>query len=74
MANAEADLIFVDPYGEPQDNDLVVDTGSMSEVADPPAARIQIAHDFGTSHTVHHLNDLHQPETVNAIRASFQIP
>lgn len=74
VANVGADLIFVDQEGVPQNNDLVVDTISMSEVADLPAARIQIVKDFGTSDVVHHLNYFHQPETVQAIRTSFGVP
>jgi hypothetical protein len=61
-----ADMIFEGP------NDLVVDTSSMKEVADN--AIIPIAHDFGTSDKVHHLNYFHQQETVAAIRKSLAIP
>jgi hypothetical protein len=61
-----ADLIFE------SDNDLVVDTASMCEVAD--SKLVAIAHDFGTTDRVHHLNYFVQPETAQAVRKSFGIP
>ena len=61
-----ADLVF---QGQ---NDLVVDTGSMDEVADQRT--IGIAHDFGTTEEVRHLNYFRRAETVDAIRRSFGIP
>jgi hypothetical protein len=60
-----ADLIF---EGH---NDLVVDTGSMCEVADSRV--VSIAHDFGTTDAVHHTNYFVQPQTVAAIRATFAV-
>jgi len=60
-----ADLIF---DGQ---NDLVVDTESMCEVADKRV--IAIAHDFGTTDRVHHVNYFVQPETAQAVRKSFGI-
>jgi hypothetical protein len=61
-----ADVVF------PDQNDLVVDTRSMSEVAD--GKKIPLAHDFGTTGRVHHTNYFQQPETAQAIRATFAIP
>ena len=52
-------------------NDLIVDTGSMSEVAD--SRLVTIAHDFGTTDRVHHTNYFAQAETVQAVRKSFAI-
>ena len=52
-------------------NDLVVDTASMAEVAD--GKPITLAHDFGTGERVHHTNYFVQPETTQAIRATFGI-
>lgn len=65
VADLGADLLFA------TSNDLVVDTASMTDVADKHV--IPIAHDFGTSDTVHHLNYFHQPETIAAIRRTFGI-
>jgi pimeloyl-ACP methyl ester carboxylesterase len=61
-----ADVIF---QGE---NDLIVDTGSMCEVADKCV--VSVAHDFGTTDRVHHTNYFEQTETAEAIRKSFSIP
>ncbi len=66
LADLGADLVF---KGK---NDLVVDTLSMSEVAD--ATNIVSAHDFGDTDAVHHLNYFRQPLTVAGIRSSFGIP
>lgn len=60
-----ADLIF---DGQ---NDLVVDTESMCEVAD--SRLVTLAHDFGTTDRVHHVNYFVQPETAQAVRKSFRI-
>ena len=60
-----ADLVFEGP------NDLIVDTGSMAEVADQRI--IHVAHDFGTTDRVHHTNYFVQSETVHAVRKSFAI-
>ncbi len=65
IADLGADMLF------PAENDLIVDTESMTDVAD--RNQVAIAHDFGTNNTVHHLNYFHQPETVAAIRKSFKI-
>ena len=59
-------------------NDLVVNTASMDEtgeLAGPPPVRAVIAtvaHDFGTSPTVHHCNYFQQRETIKAIRTIFK--
>ena len=53
------------------DNDLVVDTDSMTEAAD--GRKLALAHDFGTSTSVFHTNYFRQPETVAAIRKTFGI-
>lgn len=66
LGDLGADLIF---SGE---NDLVVDTPSMAEVADGRA--VTVAHDFGTTDRVHHTNYFVQPETPRAIRAALRIP
>lgn len=57
-----------------QENDLVVDTRSMSEFVVPPVpipAKRQ--YDFGTSDTVHHLNYFEQRETLDFILGSFGV-
>jgi hypothetical protein len=64
IADSAADYVFDGP------NDLVVDTTSMAEVAD--GRTVSIAHDFGTSPTVHHTNYFVQPETAKAIRDSLR--
>jgi hypothetical protein len=60
-----ADIIF------PDHNDLIVDTGSMTEVADDRL--VAVAHDFGTTDRVHHTNYFAQPETAAAVRKSLGI-
>jgi len=60
-----ADIIF------PDQNDLVVDTGSMCDVAD--GREVTLAHDFGTTDRVHHTNYFNQIETAAAVRKSFAI-
>lgn len=65
-----ADLIF------DQDNDLVVDTRSMTELfkdGDNVLSRIERVFDFGTRSDVHHTNYFRQPETVKFIRESLGI-
>jgi hypothetical protein len=62
------------------ENDLVVDTSSMVDLAD----ELRIEHlsnayrkdhvvEFGTNATVHHCNYFQQPRTVAAIRTAFQV-
>jgi hypothetical protein len=69
--DAATNFVFED------ENDLVVNTASMDETGElpgPPAARAviaTIAHDFGTSRSVHHCNYFRQRETIRAIRTTF---
>jgi hypothetical protein len=65
LGDIGADLIFDGP------NDLVVDTYSMSEVAD--TRNVKIVHDFGTSQIVHHTNYFVQKETAVAIGRTLTI-
>lgn len=65
LGDLGADIIF------DGDNDLVVDTSSMSEVAD--AREVEIVQDFGTSATVHHTNYFVQKETAEAIGRTLGI-
>jgi len=65
--NASADLIFQ------TENDLVVDTRGMNELADRTSLPDKNVHDFGTSATVHHTNYFRQRETVEFIRRSYDI-
>lgn len=65
IADFGADFIF---DGQ---NDLVVDTASMTEVGGTQP--IKVARDFGTTDRVHHTNYFRQPETVKAIRDTFGI-
>lgn len=68
--NLGADLVF------DQDNDLVVDTRSMTELfkdGDKVLNRVEKVFDFGTRSDVHHTNYFRQPETVKFIRESLGI-
>jgi hypothetical protein len=61
LANAAADGIF------PKENDMVVDTGSMSELG---AGRLlRRSHDYGTNPDVHHLNYFTRPTTTLKIQS-----
>jgi hypothetical protein len=62
----DADTIFQ------SENDLVVDTYSMTEVADN--RNVKIIKDFGTSDLVHHSNYFNQRDTAYAIQTTFAIP
>jgi len=71
MLNTAADLVFDGP------NDLVVDTTSMTSLADAfdqatiPAERMER---FGNSSAVvHHLNYFQQPETLRLIRKAWRL-
>lgn len=64
-ADLGADVIF------PGDNDLVVDTDSMTDFSARPFAGAQL--DYGTSATVHHTNYFEQQRTLDFILASFEI-
>ena len=59
LANIVADAIF------DGDNDLVVDTPSMTRLADKLRIPSEHTLDFGTSETVHHLNYFAQAETTD---------
>jgi len=63
-----ADAIFRD-----RENDLVVDTQSMTQICSGNS-KIVSTHDFGLSRTVHHCNYFRQPETVAYFRNVLQIP
>jgi len=68
--NLGADLVF------DQDNDLVVDTRSMTELfkdGESVLNRIERTFDFGTRSDVHHTNYFRQPETIRFIRESLGI-
>lgn len=65
LGDLGADIIFE------AENDLVVDTSSMSEVAD--LRQVKIVHDFGTNPNVHHTNYFIQKETAAAIAQTFTI-
>jgi len=66
--NFGADVIFQD-----RQNDLVVDTESMTRICD---GTIQFAtqHNFGTSRDVHHCNYFRQPKTVEYFSKVLKIP
>ena len=66
-ANLGADLVFDAP------NDLVVDTSSMSYLADKLVLLDDNIHDFGKTDVVHHLNYFRQPETLEHIRRAFEM-
>lgn len=67
-ANAAADLVFDAP------NDLVVDTGSMTDLADGVLLAPERLHDFETNDRVHHTNYFRQRETVQLLRAVLLPP
>lgn len=67
LVNWTADLVF------DGDNDLVVDTGSMIELADQATIAEARTLDFGTTADVHHTNYFRQAQTVEFIRKSFEI-
>ena len=64
IADVAADRVF------PGENDLVVDTGAMSEGPMPVVAR----RDFRRSATVHHTNYFEQDATLEFIARQFQVP
>lgn len=63
-----ADQIFPGP------NDLVVDTGSMTELALAPTLAKAHCHDFETSSTVHHTNYFEQEKTLSFILRKLNVP
>ncbi|MCB1877158.1 MAG: alpha/beta hydrolase [Chromatiales bacterium] len=69
-ANLAADHLVFDA-----ENDLVVDTSSMSEFGSQPFVSDDTHMlDFGTSHTVYHTNYFSQAQTVEFLRRSLGIP
>lgn len=68
LMDAGADKIF------PGANDLVVDTGSMSEFALQPTLAAADRHDFGTSSKVYHTNYFEQRETLEFILDRLSVP
>jgi hypothetical protein len=56
------------------DNDLVVDTESMTELPDRPTLTNPPLLDFGTTAEVHHTNYFVQPKTVEFIENVLEIP
>jgi pimeloyl-ACP methyl ester carboxylesterase len=66
VGNAAADVVF------PRENDLVVDTWSMTDLGGPEFTLIvRDVQDFGTSPKVWHCNYFRQPETIDFITAKF---
>lgn len=63
-----ADVIFKDSQ-----NDLVVDTGSMTRICEG-SIKFTTQHDFGTSRDVHHCNYFRQPATVDYFSKVLKIP
>jgi pimeloyl-ACP methyl ester carboxylesterase len=66
-ADLGADLVFE------SDNDLVVDTASMTDLSDSVRIPDASVYDFKTTDRVHHTNYFSQPETVNFIAKSLRI-
>lgn len=60
-----ADVVF---DGE---NDLVVDTASMDQLADAAQQPVTASHRFGTNPAVHHCNYFRQPQTIAKLREWF---
>lgn len=60
LANTGADWVF------PKENDMVVDTGSMSELG--IGRLLRGFHDYGTNPDVHHLNYFVNPTTTQKVR------
>lgn len=55
------------------ENDLVVDTDSMTDFGDS-GAKLIATWDFKTNSTVHHVNYFRQPETIDFLGKSLRIP
>lgn len=68
LADLGADVVF---EGE---NDLVVDTNSMTELADATVIPAADVLDFGTSEVVHHTTYFQQQQTVEFLARVLQIP
>ncbi len=67
LGDLAADAVFR------SDNDLVVDTWSMSDFGVPNLVLAAPAYDFGTSPTVWHCNYFRQPETIGYLAANFGV-
>jgi pimeloyl-ACP methyl ester carboxylesterase len=67
LADPLADIVF---DGE---NDLVVDTDSMTDFG-ASGAKLAATWDFKTNPDVHHVNYFRQPETIDFIAKSLQVP
>jgi len=67
LADPLADIVF------DGDNDLVVDTDSMTDFG-ASGARLVATWDFGTTPEVHHVNYFRQQATLDFIATSLQIP
>lgn len=68
LADLGTDIVF-----EGQ-NDLVVDTASMTELADELVVSEDNIENFGTTDTVHHTNYFRQSKTIRFIERKLQIP
>jgi hypothetical protein len=66
IASGAADLVFEGA------NDLVVDSSSMTSLADKLALPKTQILDFGTNDRVHHCNYFDQPETIAFLQAKLQ--
>jgi pimeloyl-ACP methyl ester carboxylesterase len=67
-ADTGLDWVFQDQ------NDIVVDSASMTELFDSVKVPEAKTYDFGTTDRVHHLNYFQQPETIRFIAQSLNIP
>jgi hypothetical protein len=67
LTNAASDLVFQ------AENDLVVDTGSMTSLADTIEIPPDRVLDFQTSDVVHHCNYFEQPETIRFLRTVLKV-
>ena len=68
LADQGTDIVFEG------DNDLVVDTESMTDLFDQEVIPSTNVCDFGTTDRVHHTNYFRQPETISFITKSLKIP
>jgi hypothetical protein len=66
LAELGTSLVFEGP------SDLVVDTGSMADLADDRA--IEDVHDFGPADGVHHTGYFRRPETLDFVAGALEIP
>ncbi len=68
LADLGTDTVF------PGDNDLVVDTASMTDFGVPRLRLAGTPCDFGTSDEVWHCNYFRQPKTINYIASRLSLP